>query len=135
MPPLAMQALQTYLEQRGLPADPRRCNRNIPLVPSLSRDHTVSFSGTRLRAVLKRFFRLVAQQIANTDSAAAHRLERASPHWLRHTHATRALARGVELRSVRDNLRHASIATTSQYVHGDELLRMQQLSAAFATER
>jgi hypothetical protein len=38
------------------------------------------------------------------------------------------------LRSVRDNLRHASIATTSQYVHSDDLLRMQQLGAAFGTD-
>jgi site-specific recombinase XerD len=135
VPPLAMQALQTYLQQRGLPADPRRCNRNAPLVPALSQDQSVSVSGTRLRAVLKRFFHLVAEQMRATDSAAAHKLSGASPHWLRHTHATRALARGVELRSVRDNLRHASIATTSQYVHGDELLRMQQLSVAFAAER
>lgn len=134
VPPLAMQALQTYLRQRRLPADPRRCNRSLPLVPALSPDDSVSVSGTRLRAVLKRFFRLVAEQMRATDSAAAHKLAGASPHWLRHTHATRALARGVELRSVRDNLRHASIATTSQYVHGDELLRMQQLSVAFAAE-
>jgi site-specific recombinase XerD len=84
--------------------------------------------------VLKRFFRIVAEQIRPTDSTVAHKLEQASPHWLRHTHATRALARGVELRSVRDNLRHASIATTSRYVHGDELLRMQQLSVAFAAK-
>ena len=134
MPPLAMRALQTYLQQRGLPADPRRCSPNVPLVPALSGDRTVSISGTRLRAVLKRFFRLVGQEIATTDASAAHRLEQASPHWLRHTHATLALARGVELRSVRDNLRHASIATTSQYVHGDELLRMQQLGAAFGAD-
>jgi site-specific recombinase XerD len=134
MPPLAIRALQTYLQQRGLPVDPRRCSRNLLLVPALNGDRTVSISGTRLRAVLKRFFRLVGQQIATTDASAAHRLEQASPHWLRHTHATLALAHGVELRSVRDNLRHASIATTSQYVHSDDLLRMQQLGAAFGTD-
>ncbi|MEM5300196.1 phage integrase family protein [Burkholderia sp. JPY481] len=135
LPPLAMHAVQTFLSQRGLPADPRRCNRDVPLVPALSTDLRVSVSGTRLRVVLKRFFRLVAEQVRATDSVAAHRFEQASPHWLRHTHATCALARGVELRSVRDNLRHASIATTSRYVHGNELLRMQQLSTAFAMDQ
>lgn len=135
MPPLAVRAVQTYLEQRGLHTDLRHCSRNLPLVPALGHDQKVSISGTRLRAVLKSFFRLVATQIQTTDSAAAHRLAQASPHWLRHTHATHALARGVELRSVRDNLRHASIATTSQYIHGDELLRMQQLSVAFDAEQ
>lgn len=44
---------------------------------------------------------------------------------MRHTHATHALARGAELTSVRDNLRHASIATTSIYLHGDDLKRAQ----------
>ncbi|MFM0470451.1 tyrosine-type recombinase/integrase [Paraburkholderia strydomiana] len=134
MPPLAVRAVQTYLEQRGLHTDLLHCSRNLPLVPALSHDQKVSISGTRLRAVLKCFFRLVATQIHDTDSAAARKLEQASPHSLRHTHATRALDRGVELRSVRDNLRHASIATTSQYLHGDELLRMQQLSVAFDAE-
>ncbi|WP_087670838.1 phage integrase family protein, partial [Caballeronia humi] len=92
LPPLAMQALQTYLHQRGLHADPHHCSRTLPLVPALGQDHSVSISGTRLRAVLKRFFRLVAEQIRPTDSVVAHKLEQASPHWIRHTHATRALA-------------------------------------------
>lgn len=45
--------------------------------------------------------------------ATADKLRRATPHWMRHTHATHALDGGAELKSVRDNLRHASIATTS----------------------
>jgi hypothetical protein len=32
---------------------------------------------------------------------------------------------------VRDNLRHASIATTSIYLQGDEVKRARQLDAAF----
>jgi site-specific recombinase XerD len=134
IPPLAMHALETFLVQRGLPADPRQCKRNVPLVPALSRERTVSVSGTRLRSVVRRFFCLVAQQIHTSDRIAAHRFEQASPHWLRHTHATYALARGVDLRNVRDNLRHASITTTSKYIDSDELLRMKQLSAAFGTD-
>jgi hypothetical protein len=33
---------------------------------------------------------------------------------------------------VRDNLRHASIATTSIYLHSDEIKRSQQMDEAFA---
>jgi len=51
---------------------------------------------------------------------------------MRHTHATHALARGAELTTVRDNLRHASIATTSIYLHSDEFKRVQQIRNAFA---
>ncbi len=63
------------------------------------------------------------------------KLRRASPHWMRHTHATHALARGAELTTVRDNLRHASIWTTSIYLHGDEVKRARQMDAAFSAPR
>lgn len=51
---------------------------------------------------------------------------------MRHTHATHALARGAELTTVRDNLRHASVATTSIYLHTDEVKRARQIGDAFA---
>jgi site-specific recombinase XerD len=39
-------------------------------------------------------FRLVAQIIKNDHPVLAEKLHRASPHWMRHTHATHAIARG-----------------------------------------
>jgi hypothetical protein len=33
---------------------------------------------------------------------------------------------------VRDNLRHASIATTSIYLHSDDVKRARQMAAVFA---
>jgi len=62
-------------------------------------------------------------------------LRRASPHWMRHTHATHALGRGAELTVVRDNLRHASISTTSIYLHADEAKRARQLTGAFSDKK
>jgi integrase len=53
----------------------------------------------------------------------------------RHTHATHALAHGAELTTVRDNLRHASIATTSIYLQGDEIQRAGQMNQAFAARK
>lgn len=50
-----------------------------------------------------------------------------------HTHGSHALARGTDLVTVRDNLRHASIAATSLYLHGDEMRRARQLDQAFGT--
>lgn len=43
--------------------------------------------------------------------------DRVSPHWLRHAHATHALERGAPLRLVQATLGHASLDTTSKYLH------------------
>jgi len=51
---------------------------------------------------------------------------------MRHTHATHALQGGAELTAVRDNLRHASIATTSIYLHTDDVKRARQMASVFA---
>ena len=80
---------------------------------------------------MKRFFETAAGEVEGESPALAEKLRRASPHWMRHTHATHALARGAELTSVRDNLRHASIATTSIYLHGDDVKRVIQMGNAF----
>ncbi len=50
-------------------------------------------------------------------SAQLRQAERVSPHWLRHAHATHALERGAPLRLVQATLGHASLDTTSKYLH------------------
>ena len=43
--------------------------------------------------------------------------DKVSPHWLRHAHATHALDQGAPLRLVQATLGHASLDTTSKYLH------------------
>jgi site-specific recombinase XerD len=131
LPPLARTALDQYLVQRGLPVTPARWNPATPLVASLEEDGA-GIESTRLWRVLRRFFVLVADALQDERPATAEKLRRASPHWMRHTHASHALARGAELIMVRDNLRHASISTTSTYLHSDEVQRARQFDQAFA---
>jgi site-specific recombinase XerD len=85
----------------------------------------------RLGRVLRRFFLAVAQAVQEERPALADKLHRASPHRIRHTHASRALARGMELVTVRDNLRHASIATSSIYLHSEDAARARQFDEVF----
>lgn len=47
-------------------------------------------------------------------------LEDASAHWLRHTAGSSMAGSNMDLRHVRDNLGHESIATTSKYLHSED---------------
>jgi integrase/recombinase XerD len=65
---------------------------------------------------------------------AAHRAGIAagvSPHWLRHSHATHSIERGAPIHLVQATLGHASVATTSRYLHA----RPGQSSAEFIVAR
>lgn len=132
LPPLARRALEGYLTERGLPVSRALWRPQTPLVGGLRAEPDLGITTTRLWHVVKRFFTLAADVIAGDHPGAADKLRRASPHWMRHTHATHALARGVELTMVRDNLRHASVSTTSVYLHSDEVKRARQIGDAFS---
>lgn len=71
---------------------------------------TNSRTGERLteRAVLGTLKR--AAVAAGIDKAV-------SPHWLRHAHASHAIDRGATLPEVQETLGHASVSTTSGYLH------------------
>ncbi|MGE8454095.1 MAG: tyrosine-type recombinase/integrase [Pseudomonadales bacterium] len=47
-------------------------------------------------------------------------LASASAHWLRHTVGSHMTGQQVDLRFVRDNFGHASISTTSAYLHTED---------------
>jgi integrase/recombinase XerD len=57
--------------------------------------------------------RTILRQLA----AAAGIAGPVSPHWLRHAHATHALDHGAPIHLVQATLGHASISTTSAYLH------------------
>ena len=109
LPPKARTALDRYLLERKLPVTPARRHPHTPLIGSLGQDSVAGISGVRLWEITRRFFARAAEVIAADNPALAEKLRRASPHWTRHTHATHVLARGAELTTVRENLRHASL--------------------------
>lgn len=131
LPTLARTALDHYLMQRALPTSRIHQDPKTAFIGSLRIDSAKGITATRLWRIMRRFFRKAAEVIGIDNPALAEKLGRASPHWMRHTHATHALARGAELTTVRDNLRHASITTTSIYLHGEEVKRARQMDEAF----
>lgn len=84
-------------------------------------------------AVYKRVKAFMADAARSLEGEDATQLMRATTHWLRHTHGTHAL-RGREgraalsLQRVQNNLGHASVATTSAYLSGQD--RFQETNDA-----
>lgn len=64
--------------------------------------------------------RLTRSNVWDIVTAAAQRAGiqgKVSPHWLRHAHASHSLDRGAPIHLVQQTLGHASVATTSRYLH------------------
>lgn len=74
-----------------------------------------------------------------TECALVAKVKNCTPHTLRHTAATLALAQGAPLEDVQELLGHRSIATTLRYVRGRDVkagqLAAAQLLATALTER
>jgi integrase len=141
IPPAAWDALIVYLRHRDIRGSIHRWSANAFLIAPIDAKKTEPLSNaesgkgltpSRVWAILRRFFDLVGEQVSETHPMLRQKLAAASPHWLRHTHATFALNGGVDLVTVRDNLRHASVNTTSNYLHTEDRKRALQLSRAFA---
>ncbi|WP_217283866.1 phage integrase family protein [Pseudaquabacterium terrae] len=137
LPPIAREALDRYLAQRGLPVTPAKWASSTRLLGNIpaavgEADEAGGITTGRLWALTKRFFATAAGELQEVHPALAEKLRRATPHWMRHTHATHALERGVELTTVRDNLRHSSVSTTSIYLHTDDRRRAEQMRRGFS---
>jgi len=96
--------------------------RHVPLPVTLIRDLEV-LQKTRLSELVFESVRGrplsqdVAWDIVHTAAIAAALPHLPSPHWLRHAHASHALRRGAPPHLVQATLGHASLTTTSDYVH------------------
>ena len=131
VPPLVRAALNRYLTHRGIPTSPNLWHPATPLVARLSAEVGGGITPARLLDVLERFYETAAKVVSESNPPLAEKLRSATTHWMRHTHATHALELGVPLLAVRDNLRHASVATTSNYLHSDAAKRAAELAKAF----
>lgn len=134
-----------YLASRGLAADvDAASNRGAFLLgrasdfaaraPQLARaagaDARAGIACNTLYDQVKRFFAGCAAELhARGDLRGAARFERASTHWLRHTHASHSIAAGTPVEIAQHNLGHASLATTTVYVSTEKKRRMRAMAA------
>ncbi|CAJ0682027.1 MULTISPECIES: phage integrase family protein [Ralstonia] len=140
VPDEVVHALGAYLDSRGFPSDPAQIREPVALLghatdqaeraPWAKRD-TASPAAPLTPGVLyrqiKRFFQACATELEATDPQGAARLNEASTHWLRHSHASHAIAAGTPVEIMQQNLGHKSLDTTTVYVTSEEAIRMKEL--------
>jgi site-specific recombinase XerD len=133
LPDPAVEALQAYLDVRGLRTEILDNDPESPLISKLSLE--APLSAARIYEILVAGFERCATSIWRRDPRAAERIREASTHWLRHTYGSHSAARGVPQDVLQANLGHESLATTSIYVRAEKGRRHRALQAAFATPR
>jgi site-specific recombinase XerD len=143
VPSALVDAIREYLAHRGLGSDlssseAQRAHilgeavdssvRAQRLAKQGGRDARSALSPATLYRQLKGHFAECAAALASEgDRASATRLAKASTHWLRHTHATQALASGMTIQDAQQNLGHASIATTTGYITTEKAARLRSI--------
>lgn len=136
LPTSLLASLARYLESRALAEQciGDKAYSNVPLISKLpSTDNPQAtrepISSSVLYKYLKRFFKHASESIPANLSREInpHTLLQASTHWLRHSHGSHALARGASLTTVKANLGHKSLQTTSLYLHSEDLTRQQEM--------
>lgn len=108
--PVLMRFLREYRASIGLPEWP--AGEDMPLLGrAYAAARPVSPNG--IHRELKRLLGTAADHLDRPD------LRRVSAHWLRHSGASHGLDEGEPLQSVQGSLGHASLQTTSIYIHAD----------------
>lgn len=146
--------LAHYLESRGLDRDPEDLgNQGAHLLGKASDadqrapglrgraggllfDPREGIAATTLYDQVKGFFTDCADVLREQgDVKGAERLAKASTHWLRHSHASHAIAGGMPIEIAQQNLGHASLATTTVYVTTESKRRMRAVRAFWGDGR
>ncbi|CAB3774532.1 tyrosine-type recombinase/integrase [Paraburkholderia humisilvae] len=116
-----MVELGRYRRERGLPVLPAP-HEDTPLVLPLGKSMK-PLTRAALHTIVKGIFAGAAGKLrlrGDEYVARAAQLERASAHWPRHSAGSHMADGDVDLRLIRDNLGHASLTTTSLYLHADD---------------
>jgi site-specific recombinase XerD len=140
--------LAKYLKSRGLDPDPEdignqgafllgKASDAAERAPGLNagqlHDPREGIAATTFYDQIKAFFTDCAGVLRGQgDAKGAERLARASTHWMRHSHASHAIAGGMPIEIAQQNLGHASLATTTVYVTTEAKRRMKAVGTFWA---
>ena len=133
--------LAKYLESRGLDPDPEdignqgafllgKASDAAARAPGLNTGQLIDpregIATTTFYDHIKAFFADRADVLRGQgDGKGAERFAKASTHWMRHSHASHAIAAGMPIEIAQQNLGYASLATTTVYVTTESKRRMK----------
>lgn len=135
LPAVVIETLRENLALRGLP-EPLACTADTPLLAQTRSGLPITPDG--VGKLFKGIFSRAAAQAESRAPGSGRALQRASTHWLRHTHSTHALRHGAHLHEVGAGLGHASRSTTALYLENDDprrLLGLETLIRSLSGDR
>ena len=137
--------LAKYLRSRGLDPDPEDIGNQSAFLlgkasdaaaraPGLNAGQRIDphegIAATTFYDQIKAFFMGCADALQGQgDTRGSERFTKASTHWMRHSHASHAIASGMPIEIAQQNLGHASLATTTVYVTTESRRRMKAVEA------
>jgi site-specific recombinase XerD len=135
LPSVFIKDIHNYRCALGLTPDFKQAADNEPIINSLRKKAELPLSPAALHKILADFFKRWHIQLTLSqpiDKRLLHKVQQASAHWLRHSYGS-FLANDcqIPLAYIRDELGHASIATTSIYLNTDDKKRQRAVSKAF----
>ena len=124
------QQLATHLAGKGQGAELCDVSPEVPLLSAL-KDPMRPLQPDRVYELMKAALIACADSIEHTDPKSAQRIRQASPHWLRHTHGRMFVEAGGDRGVLRQNLGHASDATTAIYDRSGVRHRRREVEKVF----
>ncbi len=136
IPNALLAALIEYRRPLNLPDYPNKIETNISLVNNIQfkASKIIGISDSMLYKTIKATCYNIAIQVKEIDPAAAYVIERVSTHWLRHTSATHQVDAGIDIRVVKENLRHSLLETTMRYQHMEDEARLEETIKKFGVK-
>ena len=118
-------ALIRYRKAMGMPEFPNPMETKLPIIYS-KYGKLQPISDSMLYKIIKTTCNNLAEELKSTDPASSYVISRVSTHWLRHTSATHQVDAGIDIRIVKENLRHSMLETTMKYQHTEADARHEE---------
>lgn len=111
-----LSSLIRYRRFMGLTEYPSPSETDIPILCS-RHGHLRPLTDSAIYKIIKKICNKIADDLKIKDPSSSYVFRQVSTHWLRHTSATHQVDAGIDIRTVKKNLRHELLETTMRYQH------------------